>query len=310
MTTRILSWLCAALAVAALAGCASSSGRAPVSELGDAAKKPAVSTGTHVRKSVRAANDPRPLTHVVQKGDTLYGIAFNYGLDYHEIAEINNIQDPYLIHEKQEIRLFSTATVPVAASSPKIVESKPQGIPVKDQPKVAKLPYSEQAVAEIQKLQETPHKPESIAVAKIEPQSDTKPEVSADSAMAEDALEWGLPASGKVIGEFSESANRKGIDISGKVGQAVVASAAGKVVYSGSGLRGYGKLVIIKHNNTYLSAYAHNDQILVKEGQAVTKGQKIAEMGSTDSDQVKLHFEIRKFGKPVDPSKYLPLVKS
>jgi lipoprotein NlpD len=100
------------------------------------------------------------------------------------------------------------------------------------------------------------------------------------------------------------------VDISGKLGQAVVASAAGKVVYSGSGLRGYGKLVIIKHNSTYLSAYAHNDQVLVKEGQTVTKGQKIAEMGSTDSDQVKLHFEIRKFGKPVDPAKFLPLVKS
>ena len=310
MTTRILSRLCTALAAVMLAGCASNSGRAPVTELGDIEKKPAVSTGTHVKKSVRAANDPRPLTHVVQKGDTLYGIAFNYGLDYHEIAEINNIQDPYLIHEKQEIRLFSASTVPVASGSAKIVESKPQGIPVKDQPKVAKLPYSEQALAEIQKMQEMPHKPESIAVAKIEPQPDTKPEVAIDSVVAEDALEWGMPASGKVVGTFSESANRKGVDFSGKVGQPVVASAAGKVVYSGSGLRGYGKLVIIKHNNTYLSAYAHNDQILVKEGQTVTKGQKIAEMGSTDSDQVKLHFEIRKFGKPVDPAKYLPLVKS
>ena len=119
-----------------------------------------------------------------------------------------------------------------------------------------------------------------------------------------------MPTNGKVVGEFSESANRKGIDIAGKQGQPVVASAAGKVVYSGSGLRGYGKLVIIKHNNTYLSAYAHNDQVLVKEGQTVTKGQKIAEMGSTDSDQVKLHFEIRKLGKPVDPAKYLPLIKS
>jgi lipoprotein NlpD len=99
------------------------------------------------------------------------------------------------------------------------------------------------------------------------------------------------------------------VDIAGRRGQPVVASAAGKVVYSGSGLRGYGKLVIIKHNKTFLSAYAHNDQILVKEGQSVSKGQKIAEMGETDSDQVKLHFEIRKFGKPVDPGQYLPLIK-
>ena len=119
-----------------------------------------------------------------------------------------------------------------------------------------------------------------------------------------------MPTSGTLISEFSESASRKGIDIAGKLGQAIVASSAGKVVYSGSGLRGYGKLVIIKHNKTYLSAYAHNDQLLVKEGQNVSKGQKIAEMGNTDTDQVRLHFEIRRFGKPVDPAKYLSLVKS
>ncbi|MDP1996469.1 MAG: peptidoglycan DD-metalloendopeptidase family protein, partial [Gallionella sp.] len=126
----------------------------------------------------------------------------------------------------------------------------------------------------------------------------------------DEALEWSMPAKGKLIGEFSESANRKGIDIAGQLGQPVTASAPGKVVYSGSGLRGYGKLVIIKHNKTYLSAYAHNDQVLVKEGQNVTRGQKIAEMGNTDADQVKLHFEVRRFGKPVDPAKYLSLGKS
>ena len=114
-----------------------------------------------------------------------------------------------------------------------------------------------------------------------------------------------MPTLGKVIAEFSESDNRKGVDISGTKGQNIVASAAGKVVYSGNGLRGYGKLIIIKHNNTYLSAYAHNDQVIVKEGQSVSKGQKIAEMGNTDSEQVILHFEIRKLGKPVDPYKYL-----
>jgi len=131
--------------------------------------------------------------------------------------------------------------------------------------------------------------------------------VSDDTA---DTLEWGMPAQGKLVAEFSKNANRKGIDIAGARGQAITASAAGKVVYAGSGLRGYGKLVIIKHNNTYLSAYAHNERILVKEGQSVRKGQQIAEMGSTDAEQVKLHFEIRKQGKPVDPARYLPLVKS
>ena len=121
-----------------------------------------------------------------------------------------------------------------------------------------------------------------------------------------DRLDWAWPAKGKIIAGFSETANLKGIDIAGTAGEAVHASAPGRVVYAGTGLRGYGKLIIIKHNATYLSAYAHNREILVKEGQQVTRGQKIAEMGNTDADQVKLHFEIRRLGKPMDPTKYLP----
>jgi lipoprotein NlpD len=120
-----------------------------------------------------------------------------------------------------------------------------------------------------------------------------------------DEFVWIWPANGKTVGTFSEGAS-KGVDIAGKAGDPVVSAGDGKVVYSGTGLRGYGKLVIVKHNNTYLSAYAHNQNVLVKEGQSVTKGQKIAEMGSTDADQVKLHFEVRRQGKPVDPLKYLP----
>ena len=119
-----------------------------------------------------------------------------------------------------------------------------------------------------------------------------------------DRVEWIWPAKGRLLEGFSEGT--KGIDIAGKAGEPVTASAGGKVVYSGSGLRGYGKLIIIKHNNTYLSAYAHNNKVLVKEGQTVVKGEKIGEMGSTDTGLVKLHFEIRKNGKPVDPLKHLP----
>ena len=122
----------------------------------------------------------------------------------------------------------------------------------------------------------------------------------------DDNLGWVWPTAGKIVAGFSESANLKGIDIAGKAGQPVVASAAGKVVYAGTGLRGYGKLIIVKHNTTFLSAYAHNREIAVKEGQQVAKGQKIAEMGDSDADQVKLHFEIRRLGKPVDPVKFLP----
>ena len=312
LKTHFLHLLYAALAAAVLAACSSSGGHAPVRENGVAEKKPVeqpVTTAT--KKAASREKDWRPQTYVVQKGDTLYSIAFNHGLDYHEIADLNGIQNPGMIKVGQEIRLFpdnATAAVkPVPETRPVVMEA-----PVKSLPKAAKLPYSEKAVAELEKIQEVPHKPEPVAAAKIEPKPEPRPDsaTSSSSENEEDIPEWSMPTTGKVIGEFSESANRKGIDVAGKLGQPVVASAAGKVVYSGSGLRGYGKLVIIKHNKTYLSAYAHNDQILVKEGQSVTKGQKIAEMGNTDADQVKLHFEIRKLGKPVDPGKYLPMIKS
>ncbi|HEY8887093.1 MAG TPA: peptidoglycan DD-metalloendopeptidase family protein [Gallionella sp.] len=257
------------------------------------------------KKSPRE-KDWRPSSYVVQKGDTLYSIAFNYGIDYHDLAEMNGIKDPSLISIGQEIRLFPNGARSAASVAP--IAVKPIGILVKDQPKLVKFPYSAAAMAQIDKVQQQTA-PAATIVAKV-PQaaSVTARDDSAD-VNEDPVLEWSLPARGKLVGQFSESANRKGIDIAGKLGQPVMASASGKVVYSGSGLRGYGKLIIIKHNNTYLSAYAHNDKILVKEGQSVARGQKIALMGNTDASQVELHFEVRRFGKPVDPAKYLPLGK-
>jgi lipoprotein NlpD len=299
---RIFVLLVAALI---LAGCASSKQRAPVLERGASASK-AAAAAEKARSKAQREKDWRPSVHVVQKGDTLYSIAFNYGFDYHELAELNGIQDPNVIQVGQQIRLFADA-----AARPAPVESKPAGSLVKDQPKVVKYAYSDAAMAQIGKVQEAGNASAATpAETQPKPQPKPEPRPSDDSGEADEALEWSMPAKGKVIGEFSESANRKGIDIAGKLGQPVYASAPGKVVYSGSGLRGYGRLVIIKHNKTYLSAYAHNDQVLVKEGQSVARGQKIAEMGNTDADQVKLHFEVRRLGKPVDPAKYLPLGKS
>ncbi|HUW76049.1 MAG TPA: peptidoglycan DD-metalloendopeptidase family protein, partial [Gallionella sp.] len=222
--------------------------------------------------------DWRPSSYIVQKGDTLFSIAFNYGFDYHELAAMNSIKDPSLISIGQVIRLFPNragAGTAVAASA-----VKPIDILVKDQPRVAKYPYSASAMARIDQVQEQPG-PAASVVAKV-PRAESATENDSRGDVSEvPVLEWSLPATGKLIGQFSESDRRKGIDIAGKLGQPIMASASGRVVYSGNGLRGYGKLIIIKHNSTYLSAYAHNEKILVKEGQKVTRGQKIALMGNT-----------------------------
>lgn len=320
---RLVQFCIWAVIAAVLAGCSSSGHRAPITERGETVKKSeaakkSVTTAEVTHKQISHEKDWRPQVHVVQKGDTLYGIAFNYGFGYHELAELNGIQDPNVIQIGQQIRLFPGN----AASVAKPVESKPAEFLIKEQPKLAKYAYSEAALAQIEKVQE-PVKSDTVTVAKLEnkPKPEVKPEAKPDNKTIEtinniaddgdeEALEWSMPVNGKLVTSFSESDNRKGVDIAGKLGQPIIASAPGKVVYSGSGLRGYGKLIIIKHNKIYISAYAHNDQVLVKEGQVVTRGQKIAEMGNTDADQVKLHFEVRRFGKPVDPAKYLPLGRS
>jgi lipoprotein NlpD len=302
-----------------LSGCASSGHRAPIVELGDVPKKAAatatpqkdapqskITRDTPHREKAPQEKDWRPQVHVVQKGDTLYSIAFNYGLGYHELAELNGIQNPGMISIGQVIRLFPGGVAAVGKA-----ENKQTGSKIKEQPKVVKYAYSDAAMAQIDKVQ-SPGTPVAAKPENKTPETNSKAEQKQDDAIEtdEEITEWSMPTQGKLIGEFSESANRKGIDIAGKRGQPILASAPGKVVYSGNGLRGYGKLVIIKHNKTYLSAYAHNDQVLVKEGQTITRGQKIAEMGNTDADQTKLHFEVRRFGKPVDPAKYLSLGKS
>lgn len=256
--------------------------------------------------------------YTVKKGDTLYSIALDHGLDYKELAAWNNIDNPNRILIGQSLRVKAAGTTDVAVAKPVVIgplvekrsldgngSSNSDGF--KREPKAGKEPYSDQALALAQAQgQQKPVDVVAPAVTKPEPKLEAKPEAkSAEPAVGGDEFVWLWPASGKTIATFSEGAS-KGVDIAGKAGDPVLAAGDGKVVYSGTGLRGYGKLVIVKHNGTYLSAYAHNQSVLVKEGQAVSKGQKIAEMGSSDADQVKLHFEVRRLGKPVDPLKYLP----
>ena len=268
-------------------GCASSLHPAPVSERSLQQAQP----------SVRPVYGPdiRPDYYVVKPGDTLFSIALDFGVDYKELAAWNGIREPRALTVGQQLRLRPPAamavTAPLKVAPP--VAGQPMGnVPVspfssgkvKTQPKAIKVPYSDQAYASL-----------------------SPPSAPEDKSLSDDeSISWGWPANGKIIATFNEAANAKGVDIAGKAGQAVSASAAGTVLYSGSGIRGYGKLIVLKHNKTYSSVYAHNSVILVKEGQAVVKGQKIAEMGDTDADQVKLHFEIRRLGKPIDPSKLLP----
>ena len=268
-------------------------------------------------------------TYVVKPGDTLYSIARAHGLDHRELIALNGIENANQISVGRVLKVKSKAAdTSNAAGSADVspittgeviakpigdehaVEQKPLGgnaasntEQLKREPRAGKEKYSDEALARAQSAtQIAPATTAAASASQTEALTEAKP---ADAAAGADDVGWIWPANGKTIGTFSEGGN-KGVDISGKAGDAVIAAGDVKVVYSGTGLRGYGKLVIIKHNNTYLSAYAHNQNILVKEGQSVTKGQKIAEMGNTDADQVKLHFEVRRSGKPVDPLKYLP----
>ncbi|MBI3574052.1 MAG: peptidoglycan DD-metalloendopeptidase family protein [Gammaproteobacteria bacterium] len=220
---------------------------------------------------------PEAPTREVRTGDTLYSIAWESGRDYRELAEWNRIAPPYVIRPGQVLRLYPSSG---SASRP--------------------APRSEQKPAP---------KPEaSTALDKTarKKSATQKPETASTKPMAAKFGPWSWPADGNVVERFAPNGSNKGIGIAGKKGQAVHAAAPGTVVYQGSGLRGYGELIIIKHDADFLSAYAHNNKVLVKEGNVIRRGQKIAEMGDSGTDRVKLHFEIRHRGTPVDPLAYLP----
>ncbi len=257
-----------------------------------------------------AAVESRVGYHIVKKGETLYSIALDSGQDHKDVAAWNKLDNPNVLKIGQRLRVVPpdeeapvVVVRPIQSSAPVEVKSGAAAAPVntgsfKREPKGGKLAYSEEALIKARQTTSA----EKSAAAKPEPESSAVVEKPASET---GDAEWIWPANGKLIASFSEGGS-KGLDIAGKAGDPVVAASGGVVSYAGAGLRGYGNLVVLRHSASFLSVYAHNSKILVKEKQTVAKGQKIAEMGSTDAESPRLHFEIRRQGKPADPQKYLP----
>lgn len=290
-----------------LVACGTATRKAPIEDRTARQNQTApASTTSSTSKSVDSRTQ-----YLVKKGDTLYRIASAKGQNYTDLMTWNNLANPNDIKVGQILQVAPPETATSVVTSQSGVEVRPLGAPTtsaatapsgnnKNKPRADKRPYSEAALAELQKSDATDVAPGKV----IAPAPEKKAEKAPDPVVMNEIV-WVWPVEGKVFKNFDDSKN-KGVDFLGKAGQNVYAAAAGTVMYAGSGIRGYGKLVIIKHSNHFLSAYAHNQSILVKEKEAISKGQKIAEMGNSDSDVVKLHFEIRQQGKPVDPMKFLP----
>ena len=278
---------CLALAMA-LGACSSKpQTKAPVEDRSATATQPA--GAADAKPLPGAENAGKPGYYTVKRGDTVMRIGLETGQAWRDIVRWNNLENPNLIEVGQVLRVVPPVAATAAASPATGAVSRPVASS-SVAPAGATPPVGQAAPAA------------SAAAAAPAASASTAP---ATATAGEDEVAFVWPGTGVVIAGFDEAKN-KGLDLGGKAGDPVVAAADGRVVYAGAGLRGYGNLVILKHNNTYLTAYAHNQTLLVKEDQTVRKGQKIAEMGNSDADRVKLHFEIRRQGKPVDPAKYLP----
>jgi lipoprotein NlpD len=283
------------VAVIGLFGCANPPHRAPVEERSATpratvvAASPAMpeASSPDAGKPVVVDTGPRPGYYTVKSGDTLIRIGLDNGQNWKDLVRWNNLDNPNLIEVGQVLRVVAPGVDPAAATSRPITTAR-----VEPRPLDARPAASAPVAAASPGAGATPAPPAPAPV----------PPAPRD---ADDDVAWGWPAAGPVALPFDDAKN-KGLVFRGKAGDPVLAAADGRVVYAGSGLRGYGNLVILKHNATYLTAYANNQTLLVKDDQTVRRGQKIAEMGSTDADSVQLHFEIRKQGKPIDPAKLLP----
>ncbi|WP_417446776.1 peptidoglycan DD-metalloendopeptidase family protein [Kangiella sp.] len=257
--------------------------------------------------------------YYVRPGDTLYSIAFRYGLDYNILAQANDIDSNYTIHAGQRLNLQKARDI-TPAEEYEVAGTEPPGTQQSsDASRRTPVSVARRPVAEVPRTPVTSQSHQQVNEPQQEPKKEPKKEpVSSSNTMGgskepvaytpnSPVKYWMWPTMGQILQGFSgASKSSKGIDIAGNLGDPVRASAAGRVVYAGRGLRGYGNLVIVKHNNDFISAYAHNRILLVKENEIIKAGQKIAEVGNTDSEVPKLHFEIRFKGKPVDPMRYLP----
>ena len=307
----------AAVALLLLAGCASTSHRAPVEERSASSRSqaapsaatgptaatrmtstptPAAATATTpetaaVKPLPGAENAGKPGYYTVKPGDTLIRLGLENGQNWRDIARWSGLENPNIIEVGQVLRIVPPSADTNGVSVRPVA---PTGR-VDDRPLDGKAAAPPPAAATVSG---------AAAVSTATPASAPLPAVSA-ARDADEVINWAWPAAGAVATPFDE-VKSKGLAITGKAGDPVLAAADGRVVYAGSGLRGYGNLVIVKHNATFLTAYAHNPTLLVKEDQAVRRGQRIAEMGSSDAERVQLHFEIRRLGKPVDPARLLP----
>ncbi|WP_334018962.1 peptidoglycan DD-metalloendopeptidase family protein [Alteromonas sp. S015] len=242
-------------------------------------------------------------TYKVQRGDTLYAVAWYTGNDYRDLVKYNNLSAPYTIFPGQILNVAPPSNVATSPIRPKVKTKQSTAPTTSNVDKSLVDRPQPQAYRESEKVV----KPQIVTTVKKSSQRVTK---QTPTSFPDRVQEWVWPAEGIIVDTFSKSeSGNKGIDIAGARGSKVVAAADGKVVYSGSALRGYGNLVIIKHTDTFLSAYAYNDTILVKEREWVSAGQQVATMGDSGTNSVKLHFEVRYRGKSLDPMKYLPPLK-
>lgn len=327
---RAMSIATAAVAATCLAGCASSLRQAPVEDRAPygqraasapsavvTAPAPAVQPAPGTVPATQGAGDPstkpgaenagKPGYYTIRPGDTLLRVGLETGQNWRDIARWNGIDNPNLIEVGQVLRVAAPGVDTSAPSTKGVTTAKVEARPLDTRPVPAAA-----SGAGTSTLPPMPAAPPLVPVAPAPAApvagvatSPAPPATPARPKEADDDIVWAWPAAGPVVEGFDD-AKSKGLAITGKPGDPVLAAADGRVVYAGSGLRGYGNLVIVKHNNTYLTAYAHNRNLLVKEDQVIRRGQKIAEMGSSDAERVQLHFEIRRQGKPIDPARLLP----